>query len=106
MPCREWFDEQEASYRETVIPPTVKARVSVEAGVAQGWREVVGDHGLLDVRLVDSAPTWLTGGAFGIEGSILTTLAEVCLAALLGFVLRNRAPQIEPVAPAAPIFLE
>jgi transketolase len=45
MPCREWFDEQESSYRETVIPPTVKARVSVEAGIAQGWREVVGDHG-------------------------------------------------------------
>ena len=37
--------QQDASYRETVIPPTVKARVSVEAGVAQGWREVVGDHG-------------------------------------------------------------
>ena len=45
MPCREWFEEQEASYQETVIPPTVKARVSVEAGIAQGWREVVGDHG-------------------------------------------------------------
>ncbi len=45
MPCREWFDEQEPAYRETVIPPMVKARVSVEAGVAQGWREVVGDHG-------------------------------------------------------------
>ena len=45
MPCREWFDEQEEAYRERVIPPTVKARVSVEAGVAQGWREVVGDHG-------------------------------------------------------------
>ena len=45
MPCREWFEEQDASYRETVIPPTVKARVSVEAGIAQGWREVVGDHG-------------------------------------------------------------
>jgi transketolase len=45
MPCREWFDEQETSYRETVIPPTVKARVSVEAGIGQGWREVVGDHG-------------------------------------------------------------
>jgi transketolase len=45
MPCREWFDAQDTSYRETVIPPTVKARVSVEAGVAQGWREVVGDHG-------------------------------------------------------------
>jgi len=45
MPCREWYDAQDAAYRETVIPPTVKARVSVEAGVAQGWREVVGDHG-------------------------------------------------------------
>ncbi len=45
MPCREWFDEQEAAYRETVIPPTVKARVSVEAGIKQGWHEIVGDHG-------------------------------------------------------------
>jgi transketolase len=45
MPCREWFDAQDESYRETVIPPTVKARVSVEAGIAQGWRDVVGDHG-------------------------------------------------------------
>jgi transketolase len=45
MPCREWFDAQDQSYRDTVLPPDVKARVSVEAGVAQGWREVVGDHG-------------------------------------------------------------
>jgi transketolase len=45
MPCREWFDRQDAAYRDTVLPPVVKARVSVEAGVAQGWREVVGDHG-------------------------------------------------------------
>ncbi len=45
MPCREWFDEQESAYRESVIPPIVKARVSVEAGVPLGWREVVGDHG-------------------------------------------------------------
>jgi transketolase len=45
MPCREWFDEQETPYRETVIPSIVKARVSVEAGIAMGWREIVGDHG-------------------------------------------------------------
>jgi transketolase len=45
MPCREWFDAQETSYRESVIPPNIKARVSVEAGIAQGWREIVGDHG-------------------------------------------------------------
>jgi transketolase len=45
MPCREWFDRQDQAYRDTVIPPAVKARVSVEAGVAQGWREIVGDSG-------------------------------------------------------------
>jgi transketolase len=45
MPCREWFDRQDQAYRDSVIPPNVRARVSVEAGVAQGWREVVGDSG-------------------------------------------------------------
>ncbi|MGI8702165.1 MAG: transketolase [Nocardioidaceae bacterium] len=45
MPCREWFEDQETSYRDTVIPPIVKARVSVEAAVAMGWRDLVGDAG-------------------------------------------------------------
>ena len=45
MPCREWFDEQDQDYRDSVIPPTVKARVSVEAGVSMGWRDLVGDAG-------------------------------------------------------------
>jgi transketolase len=45
MPCREWFDKQEQSYRDTVIPPIVKARVSVEAGVAMSWRDLVGSTG-------------------------------------------------------------
>ena len=45
MPCREWFDEQDQAYRDSVIPPDVKARVSVEAGVSLGWRDLVGDAG-------------------------------------------------------------
>jgi transketolase len=45
MPCREWFDLQDQSYRDEVLPRQVRARVSVEAAVAQGWREVVGDAG-------------------------------------------------------------
>jgi transketolase len=45
MPCREWFDEQDQDYRDSVIPPSVRARVSVEAGVAGGWRDLVGDAG-------------------------------------------------------------
>ncbi|RYC13747.1 transketolase [Nocardioides zhouii] len=45
LPCLEWFEDQDQAYRDMVLPPTVKARVSVEAGVKQGWRELVGDHG-------------------------------------------------------------
>lgn len=45
MPCLEWFEEQDQAYRDSVLPPSVPARVSVEAGVKQGWREIVGDRG-------------------------------------------------------------
>jgi len=45
MPCMEWFDEQDAAYRDEVLPPAVRARVSVEAGVAQPWYRWVGDAG-------------------------------------------------------------
>jgi transketolase len=44
-PCLEWFKEQPLEYRERVWPPGVKARVSIEAGVAQGWRDFVGELG-------------------------------------------------------------
>jgi transketolase len=45
MPCVEWFDEQDEAYRQQVIPPSVKARVAVEAGIAQPWHRFVGDAG-------------------------------------------------------------
>ncbi|MDQ2749873.1 MAG: transketolase [Actinomycetota bacterium] len=45
MPCLEWFDAQTPAYRQQVLPPDVKARISVEAGISQGWREIVGDGG-------------------------------------------------------------
>jgi transketolase len=45
MPCVEWFREQDEAYRRQVLPPGVRARVSVEAGIAQGWREFTGDAG-------------------------------------------------------------
>ena len=45
MPCVEWFRSQDAAYRATVLPSDVRARVSVEAAIAQGWHEWVGDHG-------------------------------------------------------------
>ena len=44
-PCLEWFKAQPESYKDELLPKSVKARVSVEAGIAQGWRDLIGDAG-------------------------------------------------------------
>jgi transketolase len=51
MPCWEFFDAQSATYRESVLPARVKARLAVEAGVSLGWSKYVGDAG--DTLCVD-----------------------------------------------------
>jgi transketolase len=45
MPCVEWFEAQPSDYQDSVLPPTVSARVAVEAGIAQCWHKLVGDTG-------------------------------------------------------------
>jgi transketolase len=45
MPCREWFEDAGTAYQNRVLPPDVRARVSVEAAVSLGWHDVVGDAG-------------------------------------------------------------
>jgi len=45
MPCQEWFDAQPADYRDTVLPPLVRARVAVEAGIAMSWHRFTGTDG-------------------------------------------------------------
>ena len=45
MPCVEWFEAQPQEYRDSVLPPSVPARVAVEAGIAQSWYKYVGDTG-------------------------------------------------------------
>ncbi len=45
MPCMDWFADQDQAYRDSVLPPAVKARVSVEAGIAMPWYRWVGDAG-------------------------------------------------------------
>ncbi|MEV6119983.1 transketolase [Streptomyces sp. NPDC052077] len=45
MPCREWFAGQPAAYRDAVLPPSVRRRVVVEAGVSQGWHDLLGLDG-------------------------------------------------------------
>jgi transketolase len=46
MPCVEWFMEQSQAYRDSVIDPQVSSRISIEAGLTTGWRELVGDKGV------------------------------------------------------------
>ena len=45
VPCMEWFAEQDQAYRDAVLPPSVRARVAVEAGVAMPWLGLLGDAG-------------------------------------------------------------
>jgi transketolase len=45
MPCVEWFNDQDESYRREVLPSTIRARVSVEAGITAPWRLYTGDAG-------------------------------------------------------------
>ncbi|WP_151772702.1 transketolase [Streptomyces abyssomicinicus] len=45
MPSVEWFDEQDQAYRDSVLPPSVRARVAVEAGIGLTWHRFVGDAG-------------------------------------------------------------
>ena len=46
MPCWEVFAEQGAEYRASVLPPAVRTRVSIEAGVTFGWERWLGDGGV------------------------------------------------------------
>jgi len=45
VPCQEWFAEQSAEYRESVLPKAIRARVSIEAGIALTWAPYLGDAG-------------------------------------------------------------
>ncbi len=58
MPCWEFFDQQSAAYKESVLPSNVKARLAIEAGVSLGWAKYVGNHGdtLTVDRFGESAP--------------------------------------------------
>ena len=45
-PCLEWFSEQDQSYKDKVLPPSIKLKVSIEVGIAQGWHQLIGDSGI------------------------------------------------------------
>ena len=81
MPSWELFDRQPASYRESVLPPPVKARVAVEAGIKLGWEHYVGLDGV--VVGMDtfgaSAPAEVLYEKFGITAESVVTQARSLL---------------------------
>ncbi len=102
MPCREWFDEQDQDYRDSVIPPSVRARVSVEAGVASGWRDLVGDAGR--IISIDHYGASASGAKlfaeFGFSGAKVVEAAKASLAAVNANGAPTHAAAAGPKAPA------
>src|SRR5262249_43503921 len=86
MPCVEWFTGQEASYQEEVLPARVRARVSVEAGIALGWRAFVGDAGecIGLEHFGASAGHRLLFGEFGGTAGRVAAAAQTSLARVAG----------------------
>ena len=86
MPCVEWFTAQEAAYQEEVLPARVRARVSVEAGIALGWRAFVGDAGecVSLEHFGASADYRVLYEEFGITAERVTAAARTSLARVAG----------------------
>ncbi len=84
MPCLEWFAEQDQAYRDSVLLPDVRIRVSVEAGVTIGWHRWVGDAGEsvgLD-HFGASAPAEVLYEQFGITAEQVVAAARRSMSAL------------------------
>jgi transketolase len=84
VPCVEWFDGQEAEYRESVLPKAVKARVAVEAGIAQPWYRFVGDAGrVISLEHYGASAAYQTlYTEFGITAEAVEAAARASLAAV------------------------
>ncbi|MFD4554480.1 transketolase [Streptomyces sp. NPDC058469] len=86
MPSVEWFEEQSREYRDSVLPPSVKARVAVEAGIGLTWYRFVGDAG----RIVSlehfgaSADAKTLFAEFGFTAGNVAAAAQESLAAARG----------------------
>jgi transketolase len=102
MPCREWFDEQDQGYRDSVIPPEIRPRVSIEAGVGLGWRDLVGDAG----RIVSinhygaSAAGSLLFKEFGFTAETVVVAAQASLEAASGTAAPTHPAASGPIGPA------
>ncbi|MFF2847752.1 transketolase C-terminal domain-containing protein [Streptomyces sp. NPDC058001] len=90
MPCREWFDAQDAAYRDRIIPPGVRRRIAVAAGVGQSWYDLVG----LDGRTIGVEEFGASASAaelyehFGITADAVARAARELLGFQVDFAVR------------------
>ncbi|UZN01523.1 transketolase [Cellulomonas sp. S1-8] len=96
-PCLEWFAEQDDAYRESVLPSSVRARVSVEAGIALSWHKILGDAGrAISIEHYGASADYQTlYREFGITAEAVVAAAHESIAAAHG----AHAPSDLPAAP-------
>jgi transketolase len=92
MPCWELFEEQDQSYRDSVLPPSVKKRIAIEAASPLGWRRWVGDEGsIIGVETYGaSAPAEIIFEKFGFTADNVVQH---------GLALMGRRPPVPPAQP-------
>jgi transketolase len=93
LPCWEHFERQEATYRDEVLPPSVRKRVSIEVGVSLGWERWVGDEGAI-VGLDHYGASAPAGTIFEHFGFTSERVAEVGRLVVRDG-LRGRIPTLE-----------
>ncbi len=100
MPCREWFTDQPQSYRDEVLPPSVRARVSVEAAIGQGWRDVVGDAGrIISLEHFGASADYQTlYREFGITTEAVVAAARDSIATVAGGLAAVRPGGDQPTS--------
>jgi transketolase len=86
MPSVEWFRQQDVSYQESVLPAAMKARVSVEAGITEPWKAIVGDAGLsIGVNHYGASAAFeVIYEKFGITAEAVAEAAKVSITAAWG----------------------
>ena len=94
LPCWELFEKQDAAYRDGVLPPAVRKRVSIEVGVSLGWERWVGDEGAI-VGLDHFGASAPAGTIFGRSGFTKDRVADIARR-VVRENLRGPIPTLEP----------
>ncbi|MEO5981112.1 MAG: transketolase [Pedococcus sp.] len=103
MPCREWFEQAGKAYQNRVLPPEVRARVSVEAAVSMGWHDLVGDAGRsISLEHFGASADYKTlYREFGITPAAVVKAAKDSIKDARATARRSAAPAVNQTRPRA-----